>query len=102
MNELPEITADEAYARVQAGARLIDVREQDEWDAGHAPQATLLPMSQLQGRVHELPADEQLLIVCRSGARSARVTAYLQGEGFDAVNVDGGMLAWPGEITAEA
>lgn len=98
MSGVPEIGPEEALARVQAGTRLIDVREQDEWDEFHAPEATLIPMSEIQGRLAELPAEEQFLVVCRSGARSARVTAFLTAEGYDAVNVDGGMLAWPGPI----
>jgi rhodanese-related sulfurtransferase len=98
---LPEVTADEALTRARAGARLIDVRERDEWDSFHAPEAVLLPMSELTERVGELPRDEQLLIVCHSGARSARVAAYLNREGYDAVNVAGGMLAWPGEVVSE-
>lgn len=101
MSDVPEISAQEALARVEAGARLIDVREQDEWDAVHSPAAVLLPMSEIQERVGELPTDEQLLIVCRSGARSARVTEFLIAQGLDALNVGGGMLAWPGETVSE-
>ena len=92
--ELPEINADEAIALVAGGATLIDVREQDEWDAGHAPTAQLLPMSALRDRIDELPTDKQLLIVCHSGGRSMRVTDLLLKSGFDAVNVVGGMTAW--------
>ncbi|HWR84423.1 MAG TPA: rhodanese-like domain-containing protein [Rhodoglobus sp.] len=101
MTDLPELGPDEALARVRAGAKLIDVRERDEWDAVHAPEAVLLPMSELQERLGELPHDEELLIVCHSGARSARVTAFLNREGYDAANVAGGMLAWPGEVVSE-
>ena len=73
---------------------LLDVREQDEWDAGHAPQAQHIPMSELAGRLEELPADAEVLVICRSGGRSARVTAYLNANGWDARNVDGGMQSW--------
>jgi len=93
-DQLPEINADEAIGLVAGGALLIDVREQDEWDAGHAPTAQLLPMSVLRERIGELPADRQLLIVCHSGGRSARMTDLLLGSGYDAVNVIGGMTAW--------
>jgi rhodanese-related sulfurtransferase len=92
--EMPEIGADEAIALVAGGATLIDVREQDEWDAGHAPTAQLLPMSVLRDRIDELPTDTQLLIVCHSGGRSLRVTDLLLKSGYDAVNVMGGMTAW--------
>ncbi|CAN5360528.1 rhodanese-like domain-containing protein [soil metagenome] len=92
--EMPELNADEAIELVANGAVLIDVREQDEWDAGHAPTAQLLPMSVLRDRIDELPTDRQLLIVCHSGGRSMRVTDLLLKSGYDAVNVIGGMTAW--------
>ena len=73
---------------------LLDVREPDEWAAGHAPTARHLPMSELIARIDELPDDDPLYVVCRSGGRSARVVAYLAAQGYPAVNVDGGMQAW--------
>lgn len=93
-DELPEVAPDDAIALVATGTVLVDVREQDEWDAGHAPDARLVPLSQLQGRVAELPADSRFLVVCHSGARSMRATAFLRSEGLDAANVMGGMVAW--------
>ena len=81
-------------ADVPADAPLLDVREADEWAAGHAPTARHLPMSELTGRLDELPEDDPLYVVCRSGGRSARVVAYLANQGYPAVNVDGGMQAW--------
>ena len=83
-----------AVAEVPADAPLLDVREADEWTAGHAPTARHLPMSELASRIGELPDDDPLYVVCRSGGRSARVVAYLAGQGYPAVNVDGGMQAW--------
>ena len=77
-----------------ADAALLDVRETDEWVAGHAPTARHLPMSELTARLAELPDDDPLYVICRSGGRSARVVAYLAGQGYPAVNVDGGMQAW--------
>jgi rhodanese-related sulfurtransferase len=77
------------------GARPIDVREAEEWTAGRAPAAIHLPMSEITGRLHELPEDEDpLYVICRSGGRSARVVQYLVAQGYPAVNVDGGMQAW--------
>lgn len=73
---------------------LLDVREDEEWAAGHAPGAVHVPMSQLQGRLGDVPAGSPLYVICRSGGRSARVTAYLNGNGWDALNVEGGMLEW--------
>jgi rhodanese-related sulfurtransferase len=83
-----------AVADIPADAPLLDVREADEWRAGHAPTARHLPMSELVERLGELPDDDPLYVVCRSGGRSARVVAYLAQQGYPAVNVDGGMQAW--------
>nr|WP_042416298.1 rhodanese-like domain-containing protein [Streptacidiphilus anmyonensis] len=79
---------------VPADAVLLDVREQDEWDAGHASDAVHIPMSQFVARIGELPEAEPLYVVCRVGGRSAQVVQYLVAQGRSAVNVDGGMLAW--------
>ena len=92
-------------ADVPADAPLLDVREADEWAAGHAPTARHLPMSELTGRLDELPEDDPLYVICRSGGRSARVVAYLANQGYPAVNVDGGMQAWSAqgrEVVANA
>jgi rhodanese-related sulfurtransferase len=83
-----------AVADLPADAPLLDVREADEWAAGHAPTAQHLPMSELTARLGELPDDDPLYVICRSGGRSSRVVAYLAGQGYPAVNVDGGMRAW--------
>ena len=79
--------ADDAY--------LIDVREDDEWLAGHAPDAVHLPMMQLPERLAEIPEQGDVVIVCRSGHRSAEVVGYLLGRGFGNVrNVADGMVGW--------
>lgn len=99
-----DVTADEAVAEVTAGAYLLDVREQHEWDAGHAPDAHLLPMSELTARVSEIPDDTEILVVCHLGGRSAQVTSALREAGYNAVNVLGGMVAWQnasGELMSE-
>jgi rhodanese-related sulfurtransferase len=75
-------------------AVLLDVREDDEWSAGHAPGATHIPMGEVAGRLDDLPDASPVYVVCRSGGRSARVTQFLNANGWDAVNVDGGMSAW--------
>ena len=77
-----------------ADAVLLDVREDDEWAAGHAPGATHVPMTQLTERLDEVPEGDPVYVICRSGGRSARVSAYLNANGWDAVNVAGGMLGW--------
>jgi rhodanese-related sulfurtransferase len=94
IDAFPSVTIEEAIARVSSGQRIVDVREQEEWDAVHSPDAQLLPMSELQGRLDELPQGEEFLVICHAGGRSARVTATLVDAGYDAVNVEGGMSAW--------
>ncbi|MEU6723526.1 rhodanese-like domain-containing protein [Nonomuraea wenchangensis] len=79
---------------VPVDAYLLDVREQDEWLAGHAPEAVHIPMTQIQGRVEEIPADRTVYVVCRVGGRSLQVAAWLNQLGRDAVNVGGGMQSW--------
>ena len=91
---IPEVDAAGADEMVAAGALLLDVREPDEWAAGHAPAAVHVPMGQLPGSVGELPTDRPIACICRSGARSGRVTEYLLGFGLDIVNVAGGMQGW--------
>lgn len=91
---VPEVSAAEALTLAESGALLLDVRELDEWQAGHAPQATHLPMSQLQARAAELPTDRTIVCICHVGARSAMVTDALNRNGWEAINVVGGMDAW--------
>lgn len=75
-------------------AVVLDVREPDEWAAGHIEGALHVPMGAIPQRLEELPLDQRMVVVCRSGGRSSRVTAYLRNQGLDAVNLDGGMRAW--------
>ncbi len=89
-SDFPEIPV----SRLPEDAVLLDVREDDEWAAGHAPDATHIPMTTLAGRLDEIPEADTLYVICRSGGRSARVTSYLNDNGWDAVNVDGGMSMW--------
>ena len=80
---------------IPAGAYLIDVREDDEWVAGHAPDARHVPMSEVPARLAEVPTEGDVVIVCRSGGRSGRVVEYLRAQGWDNVlNLDGGMKDW--------
>ena len=91
---VPAVPVQEAIAAAAAGEYLLDVREPREWDAVHAPSATLVPRSVLRERVRELPEDGRILVICHSGARSAAVTEALLEAGYPAVNVAGGMVAW--------
>ena len=81
-------------ASVPAEAWLLDVRELDEWAAGHAPDATHIPLGQLGAHTAEIPSDQQIYVICRSGVRSARAAQALNGAGWQAVNVAGGMQGW--------
>ena len=85
-----------AAAKLQAdGAFMLDVREPDEWVAGHIDGATLIPLGELQARAAEVPADRQVVVVCRSGNRSATGRDILLGAGVPSVtSMAGGMTAW--------
>jgi rhodanese-related sulfurtransferase len=89
-----EVSPAEAVDLVRDGAILLDVREQDEWDAGHAPQALHLAMSELNARAGELPQDVRLVCVCHVGGRSGMVAQALNRAGWQALNLAGGMHAW--------
>ncbi len=74
---------------------LIDVREQWEYDAGHIPNVTLIPLGSIPERVNEIPKDKFVVMTCRSGNRSSQATKYLRDLGFDNVhNMQGGFVAW--------
>ena len=73
---------------------LLDVREQDEWDAGHIEDAQHIPLGQLGARLAEVPKERVIVAVCRSGSRSDRAAKGLRGEGFEAENLEGGVTAW--------
>lgn len=75
-------------------ARILDVREDYEWVAGHAPGALHIPLDQLPARLGELDPDEDLYVICRTGGRSFRATQWLSGQGYSALNVAGGMDQW--------
>lgn len=87
---VPEVPA----SAVPEDAWLLDVREPYEWEAGHVPDATHIPLMQLGQRTEEIPKDQTVYVICRSGNRSARATAALTGAGWQAVNVGGGMNDW--------
>ncbi|MGH3164405.1 MAG: rhodanese-like domain-containing protein [Trebonia sp.] len=81
-------------AEVPAGVYLLDVREDDEWVAGHAPGAVHVRLGELNERSGEIPRDQEIYVICRSGARSAYATQALAGAGWKAVNVADGMTGW--------
>lgn len=95
----PQIVAvdpEEAVSLIAGGSFLLDVREDDEWDAGHAPQAVHIAMGEVGDRLAEIPTDRVVVCVCRVGGRSGSVATALAGAGIDVRNLAGGMLAWAG------
>lgn len=78
-----------------AGVFLIDVREPDEYAAGHIPGITLIPMGEVAARLAELPRDKEIIVTCRTGNRSGQVADLLREQGFSNVhNMSGGIVAW--------
>ena len=75
------------------GLTVLDVREGFEWDAGHIEGAVHVPLGELPQRLDEVPSG-QTLVVCKVGGRSGQATAWLSQQGYDVVNLDGGMLEW--------
>lgn len=96
LGPLPSVDA----ASVPAEGFVLDVREDDEWAAGHVEGALHIPMSDFVARFGELTEaiedGRRVHVMCRVGGRSAQVTQYLVRQEIDAVNVDGGMQAWDG------
>lgn len=91
---IAEIDPAAGHDLVCGGAVLLDVRELDEWTAGHAPAATWIALGELQAQAAQVPADRTIVCICRSGARSLRAAEFLVARGHDARNLAGGMRAW--------
>jgi rhodanese-related sulfurtransferase len=81
-------------AEVPVGALVLDVREHDEWDAGHVPAAVHIPLGELGARYTAIGHDRPLFVICRSGHRSAHAAQALAGAGWDVRNVSDGMIGW--------
>jgi rhodanese-related sulfurtransferase len=90
--DVPQIEPGDAARRIAAGALLLDVREPDEWQAGHAPGARHVPMADVP--TTSLPEAAEIVVICRSGSRSQKVAEFLAGKGAVAQNLAGGMRAW--------
>ena len=94
MSDYPDVSVSD----LPDDAVILDIREQDEWDRGHAPGAIHIPMGELPARVEELSAaidmDKTLVVTCRSGGRVSRTLPWLDQYGFDVANLEGGMRAW--------
>ena len=92
-NKVPTVEASEVEDLVSNGHILIDVREEDEWEAGHHREATHISMSTIEENLSKFTKGNDYIIVCRSGARSSRVSNYLLSNDFKVSNLDGGMKA---------
>lgn len=90
-----EIDVAQAYDKYQQGIFLLDVRTQGEWDSQHVPGATLIPLDQLESRLGELPKDQEIVVMCRSGNRSQAGRDILLEAGFTRVtSMQGGITDW--------
>jgi rhodanese-related sulfurtransferase len=95
VEEIDHRAAAAAAAYQSASATFVDVREPEEWAAGHIPGARHIPLGDLGHRYPEVPRDKPVIMVCHVGGRSYQATRFLRELGYDrVVNFDGGMLAW--------
>ena len=91
INNTPSVEAENLEDLLQGGYQLIDVREQDEWDAGHHKRANHLPMGEVVEKIDNFNIEEKYIFVCRSGARSGRVTNFMISKNVESYNLTGGM-----------
>jgi rhodanese-related sulfurtransferase len=91
---VPEIDVAELARLRQGDVPLIDVRQPEEWEEVRAPGAVLIPLADVAERIEEIPADDTVYVICKSGGRSAKAAELLRARGIDAVNVAGGTMAW--------
>ncbi len=97
---MQELTPQQLNDRIKSGEsfRFIDVREPDEWENGTLDQAMRIPMKDVPERINELDSSATTVVVCRSGGRSRQICEYLESQGFQCINLAGGMNAWADEI----
>jgi rhodanese-related sulfurtransferase len=89
-----EVTVADLEAALHGGARVIDVRETDEYTAGHVPGAIHIALGTVPEQVDAFRGPEPVFVICRSGARSMRACEFLEQQGVVAANVAGGTLDW--------
>ena len=91
----PTISVDQAHDLYSQGVFILDVRTQEEWDDYHIPNTTLIPLDELPDRLDEVPTDQEIVVVCRSGNRSQQGRDILEQAGYDQVtSMSGGLNAW--------
>lgn len=101
MFNVPELSPQDLAHEIEAGRKLVllDVRGQDELDISQMAGIVHIPMQEVPERITELDAESDIVVICRSGGRSARVTAFLLQNGFPHVrNMSGGMNEWATEV----
>jgi rhodanese-related sulfurtransferase len=100
MSDVKIITPEEVEAKLEAGEKLelVDVREHEEVAEGMIEGAKHIPMNEIPANLDYFTTEKEYIFVCRSGRRSENVAHYLQEQGIKVVNMDGGMLAWTGEV----
>jgi rhodanese-related sulfurtransferase len=93
---LPSVSAAELNEKLKNGKHplVVDVRQPEEYKSGHINGAKLIPLGELNQRMKELPKDKEIVCVCASGSRSRSATKMLTGAGYNAVNMNGGMMTW--------
>ena len=89
--EIQEVLPENLENLLSEGYKLIDVREQDEWDAGHHEEAKHVPMGTIPEKINDFNSNEKYIIICRSGGRSGRVCSFMEEEGLSPLNLKGGM-----------
>lgn len=93
---MKSISIQELAEKISTGIDLIDIREEDEYAAGHVPSAVNVPFSKLETRLNRIP--DQAYLICQTGGRSARAQEFLATQGISTINVLGGTEAWPKEL----
>ena len=93
---LPSVSAADLSEKLKNGKKplVVDVRQPEEYRQGHIQGSKLIPLGQLSGRLKELPKNKEIVLVCATGSRSRSATKMLVREGYEAVNMNGGMMSW--------
>jgi len=96
---MPSVSAAELNEKLKSPKRpfVVDVRQPEEFRTGHIISAKLIPLGELRGRMNELPKDKEIVCVCASGSRSRSATRMLVSAGYNAINMNGGMMVWSGK-----
>lgn len=103
MDNVKEVTPEEVEEIIENSKDtiVIDVREDEEVETGMIEVAKHIPMKQIPQEVESLDKEKEYILVCRSGARSMKVSVYMKEQGFNVSNMVGGMLNWTGEVIAK-